>query len=46
MLKKIIVTGGNGRFAQELKKQKADINLFLEVKNNSISCQLNQLKKI
>ena len=34
MLKKIIVTGGDGRFAKNLKKLKVDINLFLEIKNN------------
>ena len=32
MLKKILVSGGNGRLASELKKIKVDILLFLETK--------------
>ena len=31
---KILVSGGNGRFAGELKKLKVNINLFLEIKMN------------
>ena len=34
MLKKIIVTGADGRFAQELKKLNLDISLFLQIKSN------------
>ena len=33
---KILVTGGDSRFATELKKIKVNINLFLEIKNNLI----------
>jgi len=34
MLKKIIVTGGNGRFAQELKKTKSKYNFVFKNKKN------------
>ena len=34
MLKKIIVTGGDGRFAKELRKFKSKYNFFLKVKHN------------
>lgn len=34
MLKKIIVTGGNGRFAQELKKTKSKYNFIFKNKKN------------
>ena len=33
MLKKIIVTGGDGRFAQELKKNKSKYNFVFRNKN-------------
>ena len=46
MLKKIIVTGGDSRFANELKRLNLNINLFLEIKNNSIFFQLNLFKII
>ena len=32
MLKKIIVTGGEGRFAKELRKTKSDYNFFFKNK--------------
>ena len=45
MLKKIIVTGGDGRFASELKKFKTSYKFFfLETKNNLIYYQCVQLK--
>ena len=34
MLNKIIVTGGDGRFAKELKKFKSKYKFFSEEKNN------------
>ena len=37
MMKKIVVTGSDGRFAQELKKIKSKYNFILEIKNNSTS---------
>ena len=36
---KIIITGGNGRFASELKKSKLNLNIIFPSKN-----QLNILK--
>ena len=33
MLKKIIVTGGDGRFAKELKKIKSNYQFFFKNKN-------------
>ena len=33
-MKKILVTGGEGRFANILKKENQNTNLFLEIKNN------------
>ena len=43
---KILVTGGDGRFAKELEKLEADINSYLEIKNSLIYYPLNQLKII
>ena len=40
MIKKIIVTGGNGRFAQELRKIKTRYKFIFRIKN-SIYFQLN-----
>ena len=33
-MKKILVTGGDGRFANVLKKTKSKFKFFLEIKNN------------
>ena len=45
MIRKIIVTGGNGRFAQELKKIKSKYNfIFLNKKKLNILSQ-NSIKK-
>jgi hypothetical protein len=33
---KILVSGGEGRFAKELKKLKVNINLYLEIKDSLI----------
>ena len=41
MIKKIIVTGGNGRFAQELRKIKTRYKFIFRDKKNSIYFQLN-----
>ena len=38
---KIIVTGGNGRFAQELRKIKTRYKFIFRIKRNSIYFQLN-----
>ena len=46
MLKKIIVTGGDGRFAQELKKSKNKQEAILEYKKTvlrTVGCLLNGL---
>ena len=46
MLKKIIVTGGSGRFAQELKKVKSRYKFFFRNKKQLNILSLNQLKII
>ena len=45
MIKKIIVTGGDGRFAKELKKIKSKYNFIFRDKKQLNILSLNQLKK-
>ena len=46
MLKKIIVTGGEGRFARELKKIKSKYNFIFRNKKQLNVLSLSSIKKI
>ena len=45
MLKKIIVTGGDGRFAKELKKIKSNYQFFFRNKNQLNILSVKSIKK-
>ena len=45
MLKKILVTGGEGRFAKELKKTKSSYNFFFRNKNQLNIMSLKSIER-
>ena len=45
MLRKIIVTGGDGRFASELKKFKTSYKFFFRTKKQLNVLSVNSIKK-